>query len=80
MGELGLLLHFYLLLRLLADEAKIALRNVQLVTELQLTRYQRRQQTSMQGQISRLWTLHRRGEVSATGLLKNLGTKYKPCA
>ncbi|KAH3836267.1 hypothetical protein DPMN_109637 [Dreissena polymorpha] len=55
----------YLLKRLLSDEANIAPRNVQLVIELQLTGYKRRQQTTMQGQIARLWSLYRRGEVSA---------------
>ncbi|KAH3700004.1 hypothetical protein DPMN_074967 [Dreissena polymorpha] len=70
----------YLLIRLLSDEANVALRNVQLVTELQLTRYQRRQQKTMQGQIARLWSLFRRGEVSATALLKQMSTKYKHCA
>ena len=43
-----------------------ALGNVQLVTELQLTRNQRRQQTLKQAQVTRLWSLYRRGEVSAT--------------
>ncbi|XP_052275997.1 uncharacterized protein LOC127875185 [Dreissena polymorpha] len=70
----------YLFIRLLSDEANVALRNVQLVTELQLTRYQRRQQKTMQGQIARLWSFYRRGEVCATALLKQMSTKYKHCA
>ncbi|KAH3695527.1 hypothetical protein DPMN_082987 [Dreissena polymorpha] len=69
----------YLLIRLLSDKTNIAFRNVQLVTELQLTSYQRHQQTTMQDQIARLWSLYRRCEVSATALLKQMSTKYKPC-
>ena len=69
---------FYLLVRLLGDEAKIALNNVSLVTELQLTRYQRKQYRTMQSQIIDMWNRYGRGEVSATGLLKQISTKYKP--
>ena len=45
---------------------------------MQLTRYQRRQYQRMQTEIFRLWTRYSSGEVSATGLLKQLSTKYKP--
>lgn len=77
-GRAGAAPPFYLLVRLLADEAQVSVRNVRLVTELQLTRYQRQQYRGMQAEIFQLWKRYRRGEVSATGLLKQLSTKYKP--
>ena len=63
---------------LLADEGQVAIRNVNLVTEMQLIRYQRRQYRTLQGQILGLWNQYARGEVSATGLLKKIPAKHKP--
>ena len=56
-----------------------ALGNVQLVTELQLTRNQRRQQTLKQAQVTRLWSLYRRGEVSATQEYESNGMVRLKC-
>ncbi|KAH3731051.1 hypothetical protein DPMN_057056 [Dreissena polymorpha] len=94
-GRAGIAPPMYLLIRLLSDEANVALRNVQLVTELQLTRYQRRQQKTMQGQIASVVIVQagrgiRNGttetdehKVQALCLkrrIKQMSTNYKHCA
>ena len=77
-GRAGTAPAFYLLVRLLADEGQVALCNVNLETEMQMTRFQRRQYRTLQGQILGLWNQYARGEVSATGLLKQISAKHKP--
>ena len=69
---------FYLLVRLLHDEANVAIRNVQLVTKLQLRRYQRRVYKSLQGKTFELWRKYREGELTSTGLLKHFSVLYNP--
>jgi hypothetical protein len=69
---------FYLLVRLLYDEAQVAVRNSELVSEGRLRRYQRKKYIFLQGQTHKLWDRYRNGELSSTGLLREFGNLYKP--
>ncbi|XP_060602006.1 uncharacterized protein LOC132755213 [Ruditapes philippinarum] len=69
---------FYLLIKLLYDEAQVAVRNSELISEGRLRRYQRKKYTYLQGQTHQLWDKYRNGELSSTGLLREFGNLYKP--
>ncbi len=68
---------FYLLISLLYDEAQVAGRNVELVGEMRLRRYQKTQYKALQGKTFKLWAKYREGKLTSTGLLKSFSLLYR---
>ncbi|KAH3849259.1 hypothetical protein DPMN_091655 [Dreissena polymorpha] len=69
---------FYLLAKLLHDEAVTAVRNAELVSDMKLCRYQRATYATLQGKTFALWKSYREGNLTSTGLLKAFSCLYKP--
>ncbi|KAH3854322.1 hypothetical protein DPMN_096859 [Dreissena polymorpha] len=69
---------FYLLAKLMHDEAVTAVRNAELVSDMKLRRYQRATYVTLQGKTFALWKSYREGNLTATGLLKAFSCLYKP--
>ncbi|KAH3892256.1 hypothetical protein DPMN_016371 [Dreissena polymorpha] len=61
---------FYLLAKLLHDEAVTATRNAELVSDLKLRRYQRASYATRQGKTFALWKRYRESNLTSTGLLR----------
>lgn len=71
-------LHFYALLRLLHQEAKLVPMRVSLVSEGKLRRQQKKSTRQIQGKLFALWLEYREERLTASQLLKGCSRVYCP--